>query len=130
MRIKINGKEAVIKAGSSFEFISENRYFTGSDSYTLAIEFPLVDCPKNIEIFGHINRKDIETKQFLFDCEIFAGKFYKTGSVTITEINEKTVKCQFLEGRSVQNYDNTLDDIYINELALGSWPNAYSNSTP
>lgn len=129
MRILINGKEAVIKSGSSFEFISENRYFTGSDSYTLAIEFPLIDCPKNIEIFGHINRKDIETKQFLFDCEIFAGKFYKTGSVTITEINEKTVKCQFLEGRSVQNYDNTLDDIYINELALGYWPDAFSNNS-
>lgn len=129
MRILINKKEAVIKKGSSFEFISENRYFTGSDSYTLAIEFPLADCPQNTKIFGHINRKDIESKQYLFDCEIFAGKFYKSGSVTITEINEKTVKCQFLEGRSVQNYDNTLDDIYINELALGYWPDAYSNSS-
>lgn len=129
MKILINKKEAVIKAGSSFEFISENRYFTGSDSYTLAIEFPLADCPQNTKIFGHINRKDIESKQYLFDCEIFAGKIHKTGSVTITEINEKTVKCQFLEGRSVQNYDNALDDIYINELALGYWPDAYSNSS-
>lgn len=129
MRILINHKEAVIKKGSSFEFISENRYFTGSDSYTLAIEFPLADCPKNLAIFGHINRKDIVTQQYLFDCEIFAGKFYKSGSITITEISDKAVKCQFLEGRSVQNYDNTLDDIYINELALGSWPNAYSDSS-
>lgn len=131
MRIKINGKEAVIKAGSSFEFISENRYFTGSDSYTLAIEFPIADCIQNKEIFGNINRKDIEIekKQFLFDCEIFAGKFYKTGSITITEINDKTVKCQFLEGRSVQNYDNTLDNIYINDLAIGYWPDAFSDNS-
>ena len=129
MRILINKKEAVIKAGSSFEFISENRYFTGSDSYTLAIEFPLADCQKNLAIFGHINRKDIVSQQYLFDCEIFAGKFYKLGSITITEISDKAVKCQFLEGRSVQNYDNTLDDIYINELALGSWPDAYSDSS-
>lgn len=129
MRILINHKEAVIKKGSSFEFISENRYFTGSDSYTLAIEFPLADCPQNLAIFGHINRKDIVSQQYLFDCEIFAGKFYKLGSITITEISDKSVKCQFLEGRSVQNYDNTLDDIYINELALGSWPNAYSDSS-
>lgn len=129
MRILINHKEAVIKKGSSFEFISENRYFTGSDSYTLAIEFPLADCPKNLAIFGHINRKDIVSRQYLFDCEIFAGKFYKLGSITITEISDKSVKCQFLEGRSVQNYDNTLDDIYINELALGSWPDAYSDSS-
>lgn len=129
MRILINHKEAVIKKGSSFEFISENRYFTGSDSYTLAIEFPLADCPKNLAIFGHINRKDIVSQQYLFDCEIFAGKFYKLGSINITEISDKSVKCQFLEGRSVQNYDNTLDDIYINELALGSWPDAYSDSS-
>lgn len=129
MRIIINHKEAIIKSGSSFEFISENRYFTGSDSYTMAIEFPLADCPQNTAIFGHINRKDIEAKQYLFDCEIFAGRFYKSGSITITEISDKAVKCQFLEGRSVQNYDNTLDDIFINELSLGSWPNAYSNSS-
>ena len=129
MRIIINHKEAIIKSGSSFEFISENRYFTGSDSYTMAIEFPLAGCPQNTAIFGHINRKDIEAKQYLFDCEIFAGRFYKSGSITITEISDKAVKCQFLEGRSVQNYDNTLDDIFINELSLGSWPNAYSNTS-
>lgn len=129
MRIIINHKEAIIKSGSSFEFISENRYFTGSDSYTMAIEFPLAGCPQNLAIFGHINRKDIEAKQYLFDCEIFAGRFYKSGSITITEISDKAVKCQFLEGRSVQNYDNTLDDIFINELSLGSWPNAYSNTS-
>lgn len=129
MRILINHKEAIIKSGSSFEFISENRYFTGSDSYTMAIEFPLAGCPQNTAIFGHINRKDIEAKQYLFDCEIFAGRFYKSGSITITEISDKAVKCQFLEGRSVQNYDNTLDDIFINELSLGSWPDAFSNTS-
>ena len=129
MRIVIDHKEAIIKSGSSFEFISENRYFTGSDSYTMAIEFPLAGCPQNLAIFGHINRKDIEAKQYLFDCEIFAGRFYKSGSITITEISDKAVKCQFLEGRSVQNYDNTLDNIFINELSLGSWPDAYSNTS-
>lgn len=129
MRILINHKEAIIKSGSSFEFISENRYFTGSDSYTMAIEFPLAGCPQNLAIFGHINRKDIEAKQYLFDCEIFAGRFYKSGSITITEISDKAVKCQFLEGRSVQNYDNTLDEIFINELSLGSWPDAFSNTS-
>lgn len=129
MRIFINHKEAVIKSGSSFEFISENRYFTGSDSYSLAITFPLQGCTQNLAIFGHINRKDIEVKQHLFDCEIFAGKFYKSGSITITEFSDKEVKCQFLEGRSVQNYDDTLDNIYINELNLGSWPDIYSNNS-
>lgn len=119
MQIYINSQPAAIKQGSSFEYVAENRYFSGADSYTLAISFPLKDCPQNLAIFGHINRKDVATSQIIFDCEIRDKAFVQYGSITITEINETEVKCQFLEGRSVQNYDVTFDDIYINELALG-----------
>lgn len=59
MNIIIDNKRAVLKSGSSFEYIAENRYFTGSDSYTLTITFPLKGCKENIEIFGHINRMDV-----------------------------------------------------------------------
>ena len=45
MKIIINGKDAVLKKGTSFEFVAENRSFTGSDSYTLSITFPLRGCP-------------------------------------------------------------------------------------
>ena len=93
--------------------------FTGSDSYTLAITFPLKDCPQNIEIFGHIHRADVEKKKVVFDCDIRDKSFLKSGSITITEINEVEVKTQFLEGRSEQNFDDTFDEIYLNELALG-----------
>lgn len=119
MQIYINNQLAAIKQGSSFDFVSENRYFSGADSYTLAITFPLKDCPQNLAIFGHINRKDVLTEQIIFDCEIRDKAFVQTGSITITEINETEVKCQFLEGKSVQNYDITFDNIYINELELG-----------
>ena len=60
MIIIINGMVAALKEKSTFEFISENRYFSGADSYSLAITFPLKDCPQNIAIFGHITRKDVE----------------------------------------------------------------------
>ena len=60
MKIIINGKDAVLKKGTSFEFVAENRSFTGSDSYTLSITFPLRGCPENIAIFGYINRTDID----------------------------------------------------------------------
>lgn len=119
MQIYINQQIAAIKQGSSFEFVAENRYFSGADSYTLAITFPLKDCPQNLAIFGHINRKDVVSSQIIFDCEIRDNAFVHYGSITITEINDIEVKCQFLEGRSVQNYDATFDDIYINELELG-----------
>lgn len=119
MQIYINNLPAAIKQGSSFEFVAENRYFSGADSYTLAITFPLKDCPQNLAIFGHINRKDVAAQHILFDCEIRDKAFVQYGSVTITEINDMEVKCQFLEGRSVQNYAVTFDTVYINELELG-----------
>ena len=56
MEIIINNQQAVLKEGTSFDFIAENRLFTGSDSYTLTITFPLRGCVQNIAIFGHIHR--------------------------------------------------------------------------
>lgn len=122
MEIKINGLEAVLKTGTSFEYVAENRLFSGSDGYTLSITFPLKECPQNLSIFGNINRADVIAQRVIFECEIRHGKFFKFGSMTVTEINESEVKCQFLEGRSEQNFSKTFDDIYINELDLGSWP--------
>ena len=62
MEIVINGQLAVLKKNTSFEYISENSMFTGSDSYTLTITFPLKDCTQNIRIFGHIHRQDVEKR--------------------------------------------------------------------
>ncbi len=120
MQIRINNKLAALKKGTSFEFVSENRLFTGSDGYTLTITFPLKDCPQNIAIFGNVNRADVVARKLIFDCEIRDKGFYKFGSITITEINESEVKTQFLEGRSEQNFDQTFDKVFINELDLGS----------
>ena len=119
MEIIINGKQAVLKKNTSFEFISENRLFTGSDSYTLTITFPLRGCPENIAIFGHIHRADVIKSKVVFDCDIRDGAFFKSGSITVTEISQAEVKTQFLEGRSEQNFDETFDDIYVNEMDLG-----------
>ncbi len=60
--------------------------------------------------------------QDIWRCGCFAScdkDFVIYGSITITEISEVEVKCQFLEGRSVQNYDVTFNEVYINELELG-----------
>ena len=127
MEIRINGREAVLKSGTSFEYVAENRMFSGSDGYTLSIIFPLKDCPENIAVFGNINRADVIARKVIFECEIRHGKFFKFGSITVNEINASKVKCQFLEGRSEQNFSQTFDDIYINELDLGSWPSGKPN---
>ena len=131
MHIYVNNKLAALKKGTSFEYVSENRLFSGSDGYTLTITFPLKGCPENIAIFGHINRADVAAKKVIFDCEIRDKGFYKFGSITITEISETEVKTQFLEGRSEQNFDKTFDKVYINELDLGAPPTTYkSGVTP
>lgn len=128
MHIYVNNKLAALKKGTSFEFVSENRMFSGSDGYTLTITFPLKGCPENIAIFGHINRADVVAQKIIFDCEIRDRGFYKFGSITITEISETEVKTQFLEGRSEQNFDKTFDKVYINELDLGEPPTTSKSS--
>lgn len=128
MQIIVNGKAAYIKKGSSFQFIAENRHFTGSDSYSLSITFPLKGCSENIAIFGNIHRTDVDNRQIKFDCTIIDRNFRRDGIITVTAISESEVKTQFLEGRSVQNYDNTFDNIYINEMRLGSYSPALTTS--
>lgn len=123
MEIIINGQQAYLKKNTSFEYISENPLFTGSDSYTLTITFPLKDCPENIRIFGHLHRQDVEKNKVVFDCDIRDKDFFKSGSIVITQISEVEVKTQFLEGRSEQNFDETFDDVYLNQLNLG-YPDA------
>ena len=73
MEILINGQPALLKQKFSFEFVSENRYFSGADSYSMTISFPLKDCPQNLAIFGYINRKDVGVSNILMECEIRCG---------------------------------------------------------
>lgn len=84
MLIYINNKLVALNKGHEFEYVSENRMFSGSDGYTLTITFPLRGCPENIAIFGHINRADAVAQKVIFDCEIRDRGFYKFGSITIT----------------------------------------------
>ena len=120
MEIIIGGKIACLKKNTSFEYIAENPLFTGSDSYTLSITFPLKGCPQNIDIFGHIYRQDVAKNKVVFDCEIRDKQFYKAGCITVTQISEVEVKTQFLEGRSEQNFNDTFDKIFLNQLDLGA----------
>ena len=111
--------QASMKKNTSFDFILENRLFTGSDSYTMTITFPLKGCQQNTDIFGHIHRADVASSKIVFDCDIRDGAFFKSGTITVTEISDVEVKTQFLEGRSEQNFNETFDDIYLNELVMG-----------
>jgi hypothetical protein len=127
----INGKEAALKKGASIEYVSENRIFTDADDYSMEIELPLAGCQQNIDIFGMLTRKDVDVDNIFFDAVLQDTNFYKRGAVVITGITQETVKVQFLEKRSYQNFFPRFDEKYINELDLGEWPSmAPASVTP
>lgn len=118
MIITVDGRQAAIKQGTSFTIVSENRRFSGADSYTLNIVFPLAGCPRNIEIFGDLTRWDQSKEARQYECDIHAGRLYRHGMLTVTEVTEQDVKCQFLEGRSLRNYRDDMSTVYIDELPM------------
>lgn len=122
MRIRIEGKTALIKEGSSFEYHSENRLFMGRDGYTLNITFPMRDCPKNRAIFGHIERADVEKGDKVFECIIEDKKLSLYGSLKIVKVSEDSIDGQFAVGRSAQTMTDPFDKVYVNDLELGEYP--------
>lgn len=130
MELIVEGKKAVLKKGSSFDYVSENRSLSDADDYTLSITLPLAGCPQNIAIFGHVNRADFTHRSIVKEATLIDNALCKNGVVTVVGADESDVKVQFLEGRSVQNFDTTFDDIYINELDLGTYPQSKLPETP
>ncbi len=126
--LTIDGKEAALKKGSSIEYVSENRIFTDADDYSMEIELPLAECPQNINIFGHLTRKDVDTDNIFFDAILQDTRFRKVGAVVITGITQDAVKVQFLEKRSYQNFYPHFDETYIDELELGEWPHIHPDN--
>ena len=126
--LTIDGKEAALKKGSSIEYVSENRIFTDADDYSMEIELPLAECPQNIDIFGHLTRKDVDTDNIFFDAILQDTRFRKIGAVVITGITQDAVKVQFLEKRSYQNFYPHFDETYIDELELGEWPHIHPDN--
>lgn len=116
--IIVDGKPLAVKMGSSFEFVLENRDFTDADGYSLSIDVPLRGCRQNEEIFGLRYRPDYGSRAAMFDCEIRTDLFSRYGVLTVVGYEAGDLKCQFLEGRSVQNFNRTFEDIYINDLSM------------
>ena len=61
-------QQAALWSASSIEYVAENRIFNAADDYSINIELPLADCPQNLDIFGMITRKDVDTGDIFFDA--------------------------------------------------------------
>ena len=79
-------------------------------------------------MFGHLTRKDIDTDKIFFNAVLQDTKFRKVGAVVITGITNESVKVQFLEKRSYQNFYPHFDETYIDELDLGEWPHIHPDN--
>jgi len=121
MKIIVDGKQAVMKKGSSFEYHSENPLFTEAEDYSFDIEFPMKDCPQNILIFGALHVKGIDIGKVSFPCEIITENFNKKGVLAIIEVNESCVKGQFLEGASSENFTDSLGSILLTDLDFSAY---------
>lgn len=69
-------------------------------------------------VFGMIHRQDYGSREKVLRCEIRSGDFCKHGALTVVGYEAGILKCQFLEGRSLQNFQTTLDDVYVNTLEM------------
>ena len=55
----IDGRQAVLEAGTNIKITAENPLFTDAGTYTLEVTLPLDGCAENQRIFGAIHRPDV-----------------------------------------------------------------------
>ena len=121
LQLIIDGKNAALPENLSAEYVLTNRLFTDADDFSMTIELPL-QGGANFDIFGAIDRDEVNHGHVFFDAELIDVYIHRLGAVVVNSITEKSVKLQFVAGRSYQNFYPGFDEITINSLDLGEWP--------
>ena len=121
IQLFIDGKQAVIKDETSFKLSLENNFFTKTSSYSFDVELPM-DAPENRAIFGDLNRRDVAKEYKELSTKLLADNItILSGTVTITQVTESSIKVQLLGESAAYHYGNKADKLYIDELPLGNW---------
>ena len=125
IKLHIDGKQAVLKEGTSIALTMENPFYTKSGEYTYEVELPLRGCQENGRIFGTIHSpwatlSDLARKQYTFHLK--TELFELEGKAVVTAVTHEAVKVQLLSGNSALNFDSLAEvgEKYIDELELGS----------
>lgn len=125
IKLHIDGKQAVLKEGTSIALTMENPFYTQSGEYTYEVELPLRGCVENRRIFGTIHSpwatlSDLARKQYTFRLK--TELFELEGKAVVTAVTHEAVKVQLLSGNSALNFDSLAEvgEKYIDELELGS----------
>lgn len=125
IKLIIDGKEAVIKAGTSFKLTRMNPYFEDQGDFTFEVQLPLDGCAENLAIFGALHRAEVglagwDNKEL--PMHLIAPPVNVVGVAKVMTVSEAEVKVQLLAGKSAVNdfgKDAEGKDLYIDELDLG-----------
>lgn len=112
---------AILPDGFELNLTIENPYLTKSSEYSSEIELPLKGCRNNLILFGHLNRLDVTRRKEIMDAMLIVNyKKIVIGSITILECNDENVKIQLLGNNASVNFKNNFDNLFIDQLDLGS----------
>ena len=125
IKLIIDGKEAVIKAGTSFKLTRMNPYFEDQGDFTFEVQLPLNGCAENLAIFGALHRAEVGLAGWAnkeLPMHLIAPPVNVVGVAKVMTVSEAEVKVQLLAGKSAVNdfgKDAEGKDLYIDELDLG-----------
>lgn len=119
MQIYVEGRRLALPSDISFEYVAENRLFSNADGYSFDIEIPVKGSPENSEIFGFVWRMEADVDTLRFRTQVITPQVQLNGVMAVVGISETSISLQFLEGRSVQNFEEQFEKLYVNELDLG-----------
>lgn len=125
IKLIIDGKEAVIKAGTSFKLTRMNPYFEDQGDFSFEVQLPLDGCAENLAIFGALHRAEVGLAGWAnkeLPMHLIAPPIDLEGVAKVMTVSEAEVKVQLLAGKSAVNdfgKDAEGKDLYIDELDLG-----------
>ena len=125
IKLLIDGKEAVIKAGTSFKLTRMNPYLEDQGDFTFEVQLPLDGCAENLAIFGALHRAEVGLAGWAnkeLPMHLIAPPVNVVGVAKVMTVSEAEVKVQLLAGKSAVNdlgKDAEGKDLYIDELGLG-----------
>lgn len=125
IKLMIDGKVAVLKAGTSFKLTRMNPYFEDQGDFTFEVQLPLDGCAENLAIFGALHRTEVGVAGWAnveLPMHLIAPPVDVVGVAKVMTVTDAEVKVQLLAGKSAVNdfgKDANGNDLYIDELDLG-----------
>ena len=121
LQIFLDNREVIVKEGASIKLNIENPLFDTGDKYTFDVELPL-KIKQNRDFFGYIDRMDVEKSNLKYSVRLLSNnRTLMTGEAIVTQITDTSVKVQLLGYGAAYNHAANSNDMYIDELDLGTW---------